>query len=232
MAIGRNFPKDSFKEWANVKVFENSGKGTFGRFLKVTRTADRGMIEPELLLNAYRCGIFPMAESKEGEIHWYEPRLRAVVPLDGLKISRSLRQTLKKKIFAIRLNTSFEEVMRRCADREETWISEAIIQSYCELHRLGFAYSVESWHDGEIAGGLYGVALGGAFFGESMFSRMKDASKSALVALVHHLQQRQFVLLDAQFMTPHLKSLGAVEIPQREYLSRLQAALRLHRAFI
>ena len=189
------------------------------------------MIDPELLLNAYCCGIFPMAESKDGAIHWYEPRLRAVVPLDGLKVSRSLRQTLKKKIFDIRLNTSFEAVMRRCADREETWISEAIIQSYCELHRRGFAYSVEAWYDGEIAGGLYGVTLGGAFFGESMFSRMKDASKSALIALVHHLQQRQFVLLDAQFMTPHLKSLGAVEMSQREYLSRLHTALRLNRSF-
>jgi leucyl/phenylalanyl-tRNA--protein transferase len=198
----------------------------------MSETITRDIIDPELLLNAYRCGIFPMAESKEGEIHWYKPELRAVVPLDGLKVSRSLRQTLKKKIFNIRLNTSFEAVMRRCADRGETWISEAIIQSYCELHRHGFAYSVESWHDGEIAGGLYGVALGGAFFGESMFSRMKDASKCALVALVHHLRQRQFILLDAQFMTPHLKSLGAVEIPQREYLSRLHAALRLDRAFM
>ncbi len=190
------------------------------------------IIDPELLLNAYRCGIFPMAESTEGEIHWYEPEVRAVFPLEGLKISRSLRQTIRKRIFEHRLNTSFEAVIRRCAEREETWISEAIIKSYCELHRRGYAYSVESWHGGEIAGGLYGVALGGAFFGESMFSRMKDASKSALVALVQHLQQRQFVLLDAQFMTPHLKSLGAVEISQREYLSRLQTALRLDRAFM
>ena len=159
----------------------------------MTRTANRDIIEPELLLNAYRCGIFPMAEGKEGDIHWYEPQLRAVVPLDGLKVSRSLRRTVKKGIFELRLNTSFETVMRKCADREETWISEAIIQSYCELQRRGFAYSVESWYDGEIAGGLYGVALGGAFFGESMFSRMEDASKSALVGLVHHLRQRQFV---------------------------------------
>ena len=198
----------------------------------MTRAAARDIIEPELLLNAYRCGIFPMAESKEGEIHWYEPQLRAVVPLDGLKVSRSLRQTMKRGIFDIRLNTSFEAVMRNCADREETWISEAIIQSYCELHRRGFAFSVESWHNGEIAGGLYGVALGGAFFGESMFSKRKDASKFALVGLVHHLQQRQFVLLDAQFMTPHLKSLGAVEMPQREYVDRLRSALRLDRTFM
>ncbi len=197
----------------------------------MSETITRDIIDPELLLNAYRCGIFPMAESKEGEIHWYKPERRAVFPLDGLKVSRSLRQTMKKRIFDLRLNTSFEAVMRMCADRKETWISEAIIQGYCELHRRGFAYSVESWHEGEIAGGLYGVALGGAFFGESMFSRMKDASKCALVALVHHLRQRQFILLDAQFMTPHLKSLGAVEISQREYLSRLHTALRLNRTF-
>ncbi len=198
----------------------------------MTETIVHDIINPELLLNAYRCGIFPMAESKEGEIHWYEPELRAVFPLDGLKISRSLRQTIKKKIFDIRLNTSFESVMRSCADREETWISGPIIQSYCELHRRGFAFSVESWHGDELAGGLYGVALGGAYFGESMFSRMKDASKAALVALVHHLREQQFVLLDAQFITPHLQSLGAVEISQREYLSRLQAALQLNRSFI
>ena len=198
----------------------------------MTRSVARDIIEPELLLNAYRCGIFPMAESKEGDIHWYEPQLRAVVPLNGLKVSRSLRQTVKKGIFDLRFDTSFEAVMRNCADREETWISEAIIQSYCELHRRGFAFSVESWHNGEIAGGLYGVALGGAFFGESMFSKRKDASKFALVGLVHHLQQRQFVLLDAQFMTPHLKSLGAVEMPQREYVDRLRSALRLDRTFM
>lgn len=198
---------------------------------EMTRAINRDTIDPELLLGAYCRGIFPMAESKKGDIHWYEPVLRAVFPLDGLKISRSLRQTIRKKIFDMRFNTSFESVMRKCADREETWISEAIIQSYCELHRRGFAFSVESWYDGELAGGLYGVAIGGAFFGESMFSTMKDASKSALVALVHHLRQRQFVLLDAQFMTPHLKSLGAVEIPQREYLSRLQIALQLDRSF-
>ncbi len=198
----------------------------------MTRTAGRDVIEPELLLNAYRCGIFPMAESREGDIHWFEPQDRAIVPIDGLKISRSLRQTLKKRIFDLRFNTSFETVMRKCADREETWISEAIIRSYCELHRRGFAYSVESWHEGEIAGGLYGVAIGGAFFGESMFSRMKDASKSALVGLVRQLRDRRFVLLDAQFMTPHLKSLGAVEIPQSEYLARLHTALSLDRSFI
>ncbi len=190
------------------------------------------MIDPDILLNAYRCGIFPMAESKEGAIQWYEPKQRAIFPLDGLKISRSLRQSLNSRVFTVRFNSAFETVMRRCADREETWISEEIVQSYCELQRRGFAYSVETWHGEELAGGLYGVALGGAFFGESMFSRMRDASKVALVALVRRLVERQFVLLDAQFMTPHLESLGAVEIPQREYLKRLQRALLLQRSFV
>lgn len=189
------------------------------------------IIDPELLLNAYRRGIFPMAESKEGEIHWYEPNRRAVFPLDGLKITRSLRQTLNKKVYAVKYNTSFETVMRRCADREETWISEAIVQSYCELQRRGFAFSVETWSGNELAGGLYGIAIGGAFFGESMFSKMRDASKVALVYLVRRLVERKFLLLDAQFITPHLESLGAVEISQREYLKRLQRALLVERSF-
>jgi leucyl/phenylalanyl-tRNA---protein transferase len=199
---------------------------------RVPETVLPEIIDPELLLNAYRCGIFPMAENKEGEIHWYEPRRRAVFPLDGLKVARSLRQTLKKKIYDVRVNTAFESVMRRCADREETWISESIVRSYCELHRRGFAFSVESWHREELVGGLYGVALGGAFFGESMFSTMSDASKVALVSLVEHLLERRFVLLDAQFMTPHLGSLGAIEIQQAEYLRQLRVALRLSRSFI
>lgn len=190
------------------------------------------LIDAELLLNAYRCGIFPMAESKGGEIHWFEPERRAVFPLDGFRVSRSLRQSLRKNEYEIRFNTAFEDVMRHCADRRETWISEMIVRSYCELHRRGRAFSVESWNSGILVGGLYGVALGGAFFGESMFSKMKDASKVALVALVRHLRERRFVLLDAQYLTPHLKRLGAVEIPRREYLSRLRAALKLDRSFL
>lgn len=199
--------------------------------MKMQSTITHDTIDPEFLLNAYRCGIFPMAESKEGEIHWYEPNRRAIFPLDGLTVSRSLGQTLNKKIYEPRFNSEFESVIRYCAEREETWISETIIQSYCELHRGGHAFSVESWYEGKLVGGLYGVALGGAFFGESMFSKMKDASKVALVALVRQLCQQQFVLLDAQFMTPHLKSLGAVEISQHEYLKRLNRALQLQRTF-
>jgi len=200
--------------------------------MKIQSTITHDTIDPELLLNAYRCGIFPMAESKDGEIHWYEPKRRAIFPLDGLIVSRSLGQTLNKKIYEVRFNSEFESVMRCCAEREETWISETIIQSYCDLHRRGHAFSVESWHEGKLVGGLYGVALGGAFFGESMYSKMKDASKVALVALVRQLCQQQFVLLDAQFMTPHLESLGAIEISQHEYLKRLNAALQLQRTFL
>ena len=195
------------------------------------RTAEHERIDPQLLLRAYSCGIFPMAESREGEIQWIEPKRRALIPLDGLKVSRSLRQTMKKDLFEVRLNTAFEEVMRSCAAREETWISETIIESYTELFRLGFAHSVESWHEKTLVGGLYGVAIGGAFFGESMFSTMKDASKVALVHLIHQLQERGFALLDVQFMTPHLHRLGAVEMTQREYLKRLQPAIRLKRSF-
>lgn len=200
--------------------------------MKVQSTITHDAIDPQLLLNAYRCGIFPMAESRDGEIHWYEPKRRAIFPLGGLTISRSLGQTLNKKIYEVRFNSEFESVMRCCAERVETWISETIIQSYCELHRVGHAFSVESWHEGKLVGGLYGVALGGAFFGESMFSKMKDASKVALVALVRQLCRQQFVLLDAQFMTPHLERLGAIEISQHEYLKHLNAALQLHRSFI
>ena len=192
----------------------------------------REQIDPELLLSAYRSGIFPMAESKGGDVHWYEPERRAIFPLDKLKVSRSLRQAINKKVYDVRLNTAFERVMRSCADRDETWISETIIRSYCELHRRGRAFSVESWRDDALVGGLYGVALGGAFFGESMFSTMNNASKVALVALVQQLQKQGFVLLDAQFMTPHLESLGAVEISQKKYLSLLARALRLDRSFV
>ena len=188
-------------------------------------------IRPEWLLQAYRSGIFPMADSKDGEIHWYMPDRRAIFPLGAIKISRSLRRTLTKNIFDVRTDTAFEEVMRGCAHRDETWISEAIIQSYGILHRLQHAHSVESWHEGRLVGGLYGVSLGGAFFGESMFSTMNDASKVAFVFLARHLRERGFCLLDAQFMTPHLQRLGAIEILKEEYMARLNDALRQNCSF-
>ncbi|MGA2624506.1 MAG: leucyl/phenylalanyl-tRNA--protein transferase [Bacteroidota bacterium] len=184
-----------------------------------------GAIEPELLLAAYASGFFPMADSRNGEIRWYSPDPRAIIPLDTFRISRSLRQTLKKNLFLIRWNTSFEEVMRSCAEREDTWISEEIIESYLGLHRLGCAHSVESWREGRLSGGLYGVALGGAFFGESMFSRERDASKVALVCLVERLRENGFDLLDTQFLTPHLARFGTVEISRKKYLALLKKAV-------
>ncbi len=190
------------------------------------------IIPPEILLGAYATGYFPMADSVKGQIHWYSPDPRAIIPIDAFKVSRSLRQTLKKQLFEIRYDTSFEEVIRSCADRKETWISEENAQSYLELHRLGFAHSVEAWREAHLSGGLYGVALGGAFFGESMFSRRRDASKVALVALVERLRTRKFTLLDTQFVTPHLAHFGATEIPRKEYLTLLNRAVRLKRSFI
>lgn len=190
------------------------------------------IIDPEFLLNAYASGYFPMAESRQGEIRWYSPDPRAIIPLDGLKISRSLKQTLKKNIFKIRLDTSFEEVMRCCAERKDTWISEEIVESYIELHRLGYAHSVEAWRDNQLAGGLYGVALGAAFFGESMFSTVRDASKVSLVYLVELLRGKKFELLDTQFITPHLAKIGAIEISRAEYIYRLKKAVGKRQTFI
>ena len=189
------------------------------------------IIQPDLLLAAYAAGYFPMADSRNGPIHWYSPDPRAIIPIDTLRISRSLRQTLTKKLFEIRVNTAFEEVMRACAEREETWISEDIIQSYVNLHHMGFAHSVESWQEGKLVGGLYGVSLGAAFFGESMFSLKRDASKVALVALVKQLRKQNFELLDTQFITPHLTQFGTTEISREEYLSLLKQAISTPRVF-
>ena len=169
-----------------------------------------------------------MADGTAGEIHWFSPEQRGIIPLDGLKISRSLRQTLRKNIFEIRIDSDFEKTIRACAEREDIWISEIIVQSYLNLHRHGFAHSVECWNNNTLVGGLYGVAIGGAFFGESMFSRMNDASKTALVALVQQLNEKGFVLLDTQYVNSHLATLGCVEIPKEEYLERLRIAIQLH----
>ena len=184
------------------------------------------MIPPELLLEAYRRGIFPMAMDDD-EIAWFSPDPRAHIPIDdSFHIPHGLRRALKKNRFEIRINTAFEEVMRACADRGESWINEEIIGSYLELHRLGFAHSVEAWSENQLAGGLYGVSLGGAFFGESMFHRVTDASKIALVALVGRLRACGFALLDTQWITPHLQTFGAREIRRATYLRRLAAALK------
>ena len=181
------------------------------------------MISADLLLHAYRNAVFPMA-SPDGEIAWFSPDPRAIIPLDdGFHVPHGLRRTLRKGRFEIRVDTAFETVMRQCAARDETWIDEQIIVSYVNLHRLGHAHSVEAWLDGRLAGGLYGVALGGAFFGESMFHEVTDASKVALHALVTRLRARGFELLDTQWLTPHLETFGALEIPRAEYRERLLA---------
>ena len=190
------------------------------------------IIPSDLLLYAYCNAMFPMAESREGPLYWYSPDPRAILPLDGLKVSRSLHQVLKRNLFDVRVNTAFEDVIRACAEREDTWISEQIVQSYLELHRLGYAHSVESWKANKLAGGLYGVAMGAAFFGESMFHSVRDASKAALVFLVERLRERGFEVLDTQFITPHLARLGGIEISKDEYIARLKQAIKKKRSFI
>ena len=183
------------------------------------------ILAPHLLLEAYRLGIFPMAD-EDGQIHWFSPDPRAIIELDRFHVPRTLRQVYRQRRFDVRVDTAFERVIRACADRPEpTWISPEIIHAYTRLHRLGHAHSVESWQSGRLAGGLYGVALGGAFFGESMFHRVTDASKIALMALVERLTRRGFCLLDVQFDTPHLGRFGTQEIPRTEYLCRLQQAV-------
>lgn len=184
-------------------------------------------LTPEILLKAYMTGYFPMAESAVGSIEWFSPDPRAIIPLDGVKISKSLRKAVEKEIFEIKIDTSFETVMKMCANRngEETWISEEIVEAFTALHHMGYAHCVESWFEGELVGGLYGVCINGAYFGESMFSRKTDASKVAFVHLTNRLRERGFLLLDSQFINPHSESLGAIEIPRVQYLEQLLTAI-------
>jgi leucyl/phenylalanyl-tRNA--protein transferase len=194
------------------------------------------VIPRELLLSAYASGWFPMAV-EGGEINWYSPDPRGIIPLDDFHVPGRLTRVVRQGTFRIEIDRSFEEVIRACAsaDRDPedpgSWISEEIIESYLVLHRLGFAHSVEAWQDGALAGGLYGVALKGAFFGESMFHRVTNASKVALVALVERLRTRGYRLLDIQWVTEHLQQFGAREIPRSQYLKLLDASLRINCAF-
>jgi leucyl/phenylalanyl-tRNA--protein transferase len=184
-------------------------------------------LTPESVLQAYAVGAFPMGDDA-GEIHWFSPDPRCVFEFETFRVPRSMRPVLSKGAFEIRINTRFKEVMTACARRPEgTWISDPIVRLYCELHRMGFAHSLETWRDGKLAGGLYGVSLGGAFFGESMFHRVTDASKVALVSLMRRLRARGFQLVDSQWSTPHLARFGATEIPRAVYLRRLHKAIRL-----
>lgn len=182
-------------------------------------------LTPELLLQAYRMGVFPMAESADDpEVFWVDPRRRGIFPMGEFHVSRSLARRIRRGGVRITLNRAFAATVRACADREETWINQEIFRLYCELHQLGWAHSLEIWSETRQVGGIYGVAIGGAFFGESMFSHQTDASKIALVYLIDRLRQSGFTLFDTQFVTPHLRSLGAIEIPRRDYRSMLARA--------
>ncbi|MEW5728179.1 MAG: leucyl/phenylalanyl-tRNA--protein transferase [Pseudomonadota bacterium] len=190
----------------------------------------------DLLLRAYAMGIFPMARSRhDPRLYWIDPDQRGIVPLDGFHVPRSLRKLLRKGVFEIRCDTAFEEVMVGCSeatsDRPDTWINDDIVRLFVELHRLGMAHSVEAWLEGQLVGGLYGLSLGGAFFGESMFSRVTDASKVALVHLVARLKAGGYTLLDTQFVTEHLARFGATEIPRADYLRRLNRATEIPAVF-
>ncbi len=184
------------------------------------------VLDPDLLLRAYAIGVFPMSDGRDAaDVYWVEPRRRAILPLDRFHLSRSLRKTLKSGRFQVTRDQAFGEVVRLCAERDDTWINGEIEASYARLHADGRAHSIEVWEADALVGGLYGVRLGGAFFGESMFSRRPDASKVALAWLVARLIVGGFALLDCQFMTAHLRSLGAVEIDQKDYLALLDSAL-------
>ncbi len=169
---------------------------------------------------------------EQGEIGWFSPDPRGVIPLDSFHQTKSLKRVVSSGKFEIRINSSFSEVIDGCAEREETWIDETVRESYITLSSGGYAHSVETWFKGELVGGLYGVSIGGAFFGESMFSREPNASKVALVALVEHLRKRKFILLDTQWTTPHLRQFGAVDIPKNEYMKQLNEAIKLNVSFI
>jgi leucyl/phenylalanyl-tRNA--protein transferase len=202
----------------------------------MSRRDSAGLITPQVLLRAYACGIFPMAESADDPgLYWVEPRERGVIPLEGFRVPSRLARTVRSDLFEIRVDTDFDQVIRGCAapaaDREETWINRRIHDLYGELFELGHVHTVECWRDGRMVGGLYGVRLGAAFFGESMFHVERDASKVALVHLVARLRRGGFRLLDTQFVTPHLASFGALEVSRREYQGLLDAAIHLQADF-
>jgi leucyl/phenylalanyl-tRNA--protein transferase len=189
-------------------------------------------LTPDLLLHAYSVGVFPMAEHREDdEIFWVDPKRRGIFPIEDFHISRSLAKTIRKSGFDISVNRAFSEVVEACADREETWINAEINARYQDLHAMGNAHSLEVWANGALVGGVYGVSLGAGFFGESMFSRQRDASKVALAYLMDRLKQAGFRLCDTQFLTAHLASLGAVEISRAAYKARLKSAVAGHADF-
>jgi leucyl/phenylalanyl-tRNA--protein transferase len=194
-------------------------------------------VTPDLLLQAYAEGIFPMAERRDSEtLYWVSPEARGVIPLDSFHVSRRLARTVRSERFTVTADTAFGDVIRACAapgrgDRRQSWINDEIVRLYTDLHATGHAHSIECRREGQLVGGLYGVSLGAAFFGESMFSRERDASKVALVHLVTRLTRGGFLLLDAQFQTEHLSQFGAIEIPRDDYLDMLHAAIEQNATF-
>jgi len=189
------------------------------------------IIEPGMLLNAYCRGIFPMGVER-GELSWFSPDPRGVLPIQGFHVPRSVRSEMRNNPFEIRVDTAFGRVIRACGERRETWITNQIIASYEALFDLGYGHCVEAWRDGELVGGLYGVSIGGAYFGESMFSRESGASKAALIWLMNHLRGRGFLLHDTQWTTPHLAMFGGEEIPRKHYLKQLGEAIRTPTKFV
>ncbi len=184
------------------------------------------ILTPELLIAAYRHGYFPMPHPETEEIIWFNPDPRAIIPLDGFHCSRSLKRSLRRSNFLVTIDKDFSGVLAGCAERAETWINTEITEAYERLHQHGDAHSLEIWQNDQLVGGTYGVAIGGAFFAESKFHRVTDASKAALYFLVEHLRAKGFSLLEVQFLTPHLRTLGAIQIPARDYEQRLQRAVR------
>ncbi len=189
------------------------------------------MLTPELLVQAYLSGSFPMADPEEGNmIYWHTPKVRGLLPLDErFKVPKNLRRLYRKGVFDLRINTAFAEVIELCSQRldDDTWISDEIKQVYIEMHQQGLAHSFEAWLDGELVGGLYGVAFGKVFFGESMFHRVRDASKVTLVFMVEFLREQGFQMVDCQYLNPHLLQFGAYELSQEDYLSKLDEILNL-----
>ncbi len=186
----------------------------------------KDLLKPENMIRLYASGAFPMADAKSGGINWYLPEIRTIIPIDNFNIPRSAKKVIDDENFEIKFNTDFEGILEGCADRESTWISDELKSAYRRLRKRGDIHTVETWKDGELVGGLYGITFRGAFFGESMFSKVSQASKAALVALLKHLKEKDFVLLDVQYMTEHLKMFGAIEISFEEYIHKL-----LHKAY-
>jgi leucyl/phenylalanyl-tRNA---protein transferase len=182
------------------------------------------LLKPENMIRLYASGAFPMADTKTGNINWYLPDIRTIIPLDNFNIPRSAKKAIDDENFEIKFDTDFEGVLAGCSDRESTWISEELKSAYRGLKNRGHIHTVETWKDGKLVGGLYGVTFRGAFFGESMFSKVSQASKAALAALLKHLNEKEFVLLDVQYMTEHLKMFGAIEISFEEYTKLLHKA--------